>query len=411
MFDNTIHRKTLARQIRGRDFHSTVWSADEDDRDAILTEAVERAGQGFNGVALRHSIRAGKTVYQHASLSEALLTRHISESVRRVTGVRQSDRQAIVKSLIQLTSEGLDFGILKFDIKSFYETVDTRQIVCSLRNDAAFSRQSVQVLESFFNDLDRLGIPGLPRGISLSATLAEYALREFDGIIRNYAGVRFYNRYVDDGIALVSPKVSLTAMREEIQKALPSGIVFNRSKTKLYDFFPYNRNTAGDLEHSFNFLGYKLDVMCPIRLNGSLVRTVDVDIAPSKVKRFKRRISLSLLAYQNDNDFSVLRERLKLLTSNFGYIDSNSGQQRFAGIKYNYGLIDPHTSTALDELDKFYRNVIVSTHPNNRLKPSLTRQQSHNLLGLSFKSGFLNNRFFAFSSDDLKKLTRCWNYA
>lgn len=411
MFDNTIHAKTIARHFRARDFHSTIWSAAAVDRENILTEAVDRAALGFEGMALRRSERAGKTIYQHASLSEALLTRHITESVRRVTGVRQSDRQAIVKSLIQLSSEGLDFGILKFDIKSFYESLNTSEIVASLRRDAAFSRQSVRLLQTFFDDLEQAGIVGLPRGISLSATLAEYALRDFDAAVRAQIGVRFYNRYVDDGIIIASSKVALPDLSGTISATLPRGVHFNRSKTKSFNFQAFDRASGGTIEHAFTFLGYRLQIMRPIRDGGIIKREVNVDISPSKVSRFKRRMARALLTYQNDSNFNDLRDRIRLLTSNFGYIDNSSGQQRYAGLRYNYGLIDPQKSPALVQLDQYLRNVITSKHPNNRLRPAISKQQQHTLLGLSFKDGFIDNRFFSFSTEDLKRLTGCWNYA
>lgn len=411
MLDTTIHAKTIARQFRRSDFRNGSWGISADDKDEIVAEAVRIATDGFGAVSLRRNTLAGKPVYRHAALSEALLTRHISEGLRRITGVKQSDRKSIVKSLKALTSEGVPFGVLKFDIRSFYETVNTDNVVEALRRDSAFSRQSISLVETFFSSLRSQGIEGLPRGISLSATLAEYVLRTFDYEIANYPGVRFYSRYVDDGIIVTSDKVDLQKLKLFIERTLPTGLNLNRSKTSYCLFGSHARGAAGNTEHILRFLGYSLTISEIVRLENKLTRTVHVDIAPSKVSKVKRRICKSLLTFNDGGTFTDLLARIRLLSSNFGFIDDSTGQQRYSGIRYNYGLIDPTNSPQLDSLDRFFINVVTSRHSNNRIRPNLTKRQQTKLLGFGFKSGFIENRFFTFSDEQLKHLIGCWAHA
>ncbi|WP_162792455.1 antiviral reverse transcriptase Drt3a [Novosphingobium sp. P6W] len=412
MLDNTLHAKTIARQFRSSDFRDTSWAIKVSDKAAVVEDAVRIANDGFRTVSLRRNGLGDKSIYRHAALHEALLIRHISETLRRITGVRQSDRKSIVKSLIALTSEGIPFGILKFDIKSFYETVNTQDIVDRLRKDAAFSRQSIMLIETFFSALQTQAITGLPRGVGLSATLAEYALRDFDAAISNLPGVRFYSRYVDDGIIVVSDKSDLSLLRNTIADLLPPGLQLNKSKTTPYKFSPYTKRATIATEHDIKFLGYSLSISQVTRTLGrGLVRNVHVDIAPSKISKIKRRISLSLLNFKDSGNFDDFLGRIKLLTSNFGFIDDATGQQRYSGVRYNYGLIDPNNSPQLQALDRFLTNVITSGHPNNRLRPILTKAQRAKVLGFGFSSGFLNNRFFSFDDDTLKRLIGCWSHA
>ena len=393
MFDSTLHAKTLARQIRRTDFHSKLWSFAKADQPHVIEQAIEIGSAGFSGISFRENELGKKPVYQHSSLSEALLTRHVSESIRRITNVRQSDRQSIIKSLMALAAEGVAFKVFKMDIKSFYESVDTTEIVRTLKADGIFSRQSIYILESFFDNCEGQNIPGLPRGIGLSATLAEYAMRSFDSIMSAYPGVRFYNRYVDDAIMVVSDDVDLGALRTLATTSLPSGLQINRKKTKDYIFLPYSKNGSGSVEQTVSFLGYDLKIGEVVRTEKRLSRSVIADISSSKVSNIKRRLTKAILAYNNDHSFLDLIRRVKLLTSNHGFIDSASGQQRFSGLRYNYGLIDVSSSNALTSLDRYMTNILVSKHPKNRLRPVLTELQLGQLMGLRFSTGFTTNRF------------------
>lgn len=411
MFDSSLHAKTLARQFRRSDFHESSWNISVADKEDIIADALSFARRGFERVSLRQNSLGDKTIYRHAAIGEALLIRHVADGVRRITGVRQSDRKGIMKSLVAVVGEGISFGVLKFDIRSFYESVNPYQIISNLRSDAAFSRQSVDLLESFFEALRRQGIQGLPRGIGLSATLSEYMLRDFDRAIAAHPGITFYSRYVDDGIIVASPQQDLDDLRTFVSEALPQSLELHRAKTKTYAFGRYVRGNPGITEHQFDFLGYALKVSEIIQADQSRFRRVELDISAKKVARIKRRIAKAVLAFNNGDTYAHLISRTKLLTSNFGYIDKSSGQQRFSGLRYNYSLIDPHRSPALIELDRFLVNVIKSPHPGNRLRPNLSEAQARNLLGFGFKRGFLRNRFFTFREDHLRQMIGCWAHA
>ncbi|WP_193753817.1 antiviral reverse transcriptase Drt3a [Sphingomonas sanguinis] len=411
MYDATIHAKTLARQFKETDFSRGLLYVPLSDKEAALERAVQIAASGFPHISLYRGSRGGKHVYQHSSVEQALIVRHISSHIRQVTGVRQSDRQDIVRCMISLLSQGIVYKAIKLDIKSFYETVDTDFIAQSLRGDSAFSRQSVNLLESFFDALRRQSISGLPRGLAISATLAEYVMRDFDSRLEKYKGVRFYSRFVDDVILIVDQNVNVETLIAYAQSALPSGLNLSRVKSKSYNFSSQIARDSSSPDLTINFLGYQLDVNKMCRDGSSIQRRVSVDIAKSKVNKYKRRIVKSFLEFNNDANFSVLMGRVKMLTCNHSFIDENSGQKRFVGLRYNYPLVDSAKSESIKELDNFFRNAIYNTHPNNRIKPSLSSIQKRQILGFSFKKGFEDNIFFTFSSRDIMIISRCWAHA
>jgi hypothetical protein len=411
MYDATIHAKTLARQFRETDFSRGLLYVPLSDKEATVQRAVEIAASGFPHISLYRGNRGGKHVYQHTSVDQALIVRHISGHVRQVTGVRQNDRQDIVRCMISLLSQGIAFKAIKLDIKSFYETVDTDFIVQSLRGDSAFSRQSVNLLESFFDALRRQSISGLPRGLAISATLAEYAMRGFDNVLEKQDGVRFYSRFVDDIIMIVDYGVNVEKMMSFAQSTLPAGLELIKTKCEGYNFSSQTMKDSLTPDLTLNFLGYQLDVSRMYRDGSSIYRNVDVDIATSKIKKYKRRIAKSFLEFNNDANFHLLNGRLKMLSCNHSFIDEDSGQKRFVGLRYNYPLIDSNNSKGLKELDRFFRNAVYNTNPNNRIKPNLNPAQRKKVLGFSFKKGFEDNVFFTFSPRDILIISRCWTHA
>ena len=182
MYDASINAKTIARQFRPFDFVKNTTLLDEDVKQEIIADAVEIGQTGYVGLHLRRSNLRGKAVYQLDGLAELLIARHIAANVKRITGVKQDNRQFIIECLRSLLREGIPFRAYKLDIKSFYESIDATKILQKLRSNEGFSGQSAFSLRSFFQELNSQGIQGLPRGLGLSATLAEYFLKEFDKI-------------------------------------------------------------------------------------------------------------------------------------------------------------------------------------------------------------------------------------
>lgn len=70
--------------------------------------------------------------------------------------------------------------IYKFDIKSFFERLDTALLLKELWLVPEVPRSALSLLANYFDELRDRNIPGLPRGVQLSAILSEFALKQFD---------------------------------------------------------------------------------------------------------------------------------------------------------------------------------------------------------------------------------------
>lgn len=411
MYDATIHAKTIVRQLRAADFEKNRQLSVKTEREKILRAAVQIGRASFTALAIKTSKLRGKNIYQLNSLEEVLVVRHLTENIRRVTSVKQDNREFIVSCLRIMVGAGTPFRVYKFDIKSFYESVAIPEIVDRLQNDIAFSGQANRTLKSFMDCLSSAGVDGLPRGMSISATLAEYVLRGFDSQIRNLKGVWLYARFVDDIVVITDGREEKGDFHRLVSSFLPKGLKFN-DKSLSRDFFPFSKSSSKGVEGCFDFLGYAFSV-CTIDRGPEqkLARTVGIDISASKVRRIKTRIAKSLLDFQATGNYPLLLDRIKLLTSNYHFTDKNTETRKTSGIFFSYTLANPEVGGSLDQLDKFFRNAVCSPSPKNSLRAVLNPHQKKALLRLTFNDGFKKKRFFDFKSARLAQITKVWAYA
>ncbi|ATJ91848.1 hypothetical protein HK16_02200 [Acetobacter senegalensis] len=180
MYDPTMHVRSIARQFQPGDFITNPTLLNEPDRKAVIANAVEIGANGFAAVAFLKSTLRGKEIYQVTDMAQLLVLRHVSKNIRRITGAKQDNRQFIIECVLTMLREGSSYRVYKFDIKSFYESANIDMILERLKNDEGFSGQSAVALSTFFTIAKAAGVSGLPRGLGLSATLAEYLLRPFD---------------------------------------------------------------------------------------------------------------------------------------------------------------------------------------------------------------------------------------
>jgi len=121
--------------------------------------------------------------------------------------------------------EELPMTILQFDIKDFYEEFGQEGILEKVLSDSLLSHHSKRLLKDLFAAPGLKRCKGLPRGVCVSATLSEIAMREFDRDVRQLNGVYYYARYVDDIIVFAYRDTK--SIRLGLEGALPKGLRLN----------------------------------------------------------------------------------------------------------------------------------------------------------------------------------------
>ena len=410
MYDPTFGPSSLRRHLRKSDFKRYTSLKADDALTAKMDEAALLGRRGFGTLPLSINNLSGNTIYQLTDLPSELVLRKAAENLRTISSTKQSNRFEIVSRLKLLCEEGLPFGIGKFDISQFYESIDRAHLNTVLKRHLATAPATRSLLTSFLDQCDAQGIKGLPRGLAISAELSELYMKMFDTLQRTNSDIHLYTRYVDDMIVIARPTIELEPLRHQVRRRLPVGLKLNDRKTKLLAFGGKAKQTDV-VEHGFDYLGFNFSI-CYINKKKEHRRKVMLDIAQSKVKKRKTRIICSILQYLKDGDFIDLRDRFKLITCNYRFFDHKRSQTRLAGNYHAYRPIDT-PSHSLADLDNFLRKVILSNSGkiSRPLSQSLTIGQRAELLRFSFRRGFAENTQFAFSPNRLTHLIECWKYA
>lgn len=350
-------------------------------------------------------------VFTVRKIEDDFALRRINDSIKRYYKVKQADRNLIINQIIALLQEAIPMSIIKLDLKSFYESIDRGWILDKIKDDTLLSGGAIKILEDFF-ELDAFsGFPGLPRGISISATLSELFLRDFDRKVNRLDKVYYYARYVDDIILFTTENPSLLLREIKNDGLLRDPLTFNERKTMIFQV-----NNLGDAPVkmlNFEYLGYKFTFSneCKKSRHEFIDKSISISIAKKKVKKYKTRIVYSFLDYLKNNDFDLLEDRLRFLTGNYPIKkNSSEGTMLYAGLYFNYPFINDES--VLKDLTEFLHKIINAKGKNfgSKINDSFTGNQKGILSKYSFVAGWKNRKLNPnFRPERIKEIKKCWH--
>jgi Reverse transcriptase (RNA-dependent DNA polymerase) len=419
MYDQSFNRHTLERVLIKGDFLG-IAAVDHDafKRDR-LAEAETAALSIFNAPLnpLDSFHLKGKDVFCLPKLANELVVRKLSANLKRLVKPHNRGRSAIVGNLHLLLEEGIPFRVYRLDVKSFYESFGTLEVASKIDGLPELSPHSKILLHSILASHKGIGGSGVPRGLSLSATLADLVMNDFDKSIFSERNVYYYARYVDDIIIITSCQEQTRDFMRLIESALPIGLTINSNKKTIAD--AVKRVAPTEQSHNlppllrFDYLGYCFSVCEPTKQNrknnNAHFRTVTVDIAASKIKKIKTRIVRSFLEFTRTGDWPLLFSRIQFLTQNFSVYNSKVGTKKLAGIYHSYPQVSA-TAESLVELDRFLRNATLSTTGKifSVVNSQLTGKQKRSILTQSFVRGHASKSFVYFPGQRMKEIQECW---
>ncbi|MBC6402711.1 MAG: reverse transcriptase [Hyphomonadaceae bacterium] len=311
-------------------------------------------------------------------------------NIRRVYKVKQSSRHQIICQIRELLCDELPKYIVRTDVESFYESIPREQILRKLRDDPPLTLQTKKLIRRVLHEYGQLtgNDTGLPRGTGISAYLAELYMRDLDASIRNYPGVLYYARYVDDIVIMFCPppNVGTWKFRRLIVNSFKElGLRRNRKKTKIYTSCPFE----------MTYLGYNFHVA-----KGE----VKLRMSDTRVARYKRRVGLAFSDYKKKSEAAelsarrLLKKRIDFLTGNTRLV--NNKKNVVSGIYFSNSLLTDCSD--LCNLDD-HLQAALSTLPNGRLKNRLQK--------CSFVQGFKTRRYKKFSARSLFEIVEVWKHA
>ncbi|MBW8467665.1 MAG: RNA-directed DNA polymerase [Thiobacillus sp.] len=336
----------------------------------------------------------GKSVFCIDAEPETFFViKQLQRNIHRTYDVKQANRHDLVCQLRDMLGSKFPFDLVRTDISSFYESIDRQQLTEKLDRDQLLSAASKKYIKQVLNSYGKLSgnATGIPRGVGISAYLAELSLRPVDEAIQKLPGLALYCRFVDDIVAMFArPPVGkdLGSFKDQIIAILgKNGLTHNAAKTselKLADTGP----------QKFEYLGYRF-----------LVRPGKVEISPSaaKIAKYRARMNAAFSDYWREmpvspkSAYRKLDARVKFLTGNTRL--SNSKSCAVTGIYFNNSIANDLSS--LELLDKRLKTRI------GELKRTSLQKTLKNL---KFTTGFEQRRYHNFSTQELQVIVKAWKY-
>ena len=321
------------------------------------------------------------------------VTKQLQRNIHRIYGVKQGNRHDLVCQLRDMLGSRFPFELVRTDITSFYESIDRKRLVEKLDRDQLLSSTSKKYIKQVLHSYGLISgtTIGVPRGVGISAYLAELYLRPIDKAIKAIPGLVLYCRFVDDIVAVFArPPAgrSLGSVKDLIIAIFgKNGLAHNPDKTSEHKL----ADSAGK---KFNYLGYRFHI-----------ENYQLTISPgaAKIVKYRTRISAAFAEYWRERPvnpkgaFRKLVGRVKFLTGNTRL--SNSKSCATIGIYFNNSLATNLSSLIL--LDKRLETRIAELK-----RTSLQKQ----LRKLKFVTGFQQRRYHNFSTRELQVIVRAWNH-
>lgn len=413
MYDHSYNTNTLGSMLRRSDFPYLPAPAMLALRKAKVSAAVASAASDFvlaNPLEKFHL--GGQDAYRCKQLEDELVVRKLAKNIHAAHKQKLNGRERIVSNLIRLLEEGVRYRVYRLDVKSFYESFAHSEVLSVVQGLGEVSPKSKRQLANLLGHYAALGGTGLPRGMGISAVVSELMMREFDAFVGRHPKVFFYARYVDDILVVTNGLETSGDFLLDIEERLPAGLLLNRKKTATVTMDASDPKESWSLgEKKFVYLGYSFEVrpLQPQKRKGDF-RQIQVEIAPGKVDKIKRRILRSFLDFSRTGDASLLLDRIKFLTSNFHIHDKSDGRKRLAGIYYGYPQLS-RMAESLNELDRTLRSAAfgharVNSGGGAPIWPGLRRA----VLGRSFVRGHGDRTFIHFTPQKIAAIQECWNH-
>lgn len=397
MFEQIITERDVRQLIHKHELYQEKGDSEFVDFNEIIKRIYANISSRNFNFNINKTHLYDKPLYLAANIETKIVLRYLDKLVKRVYKVKQANRDRIIKQLKSILQSTNEFYIIKLDISSFYESIDSAKLIQRLRDDGIISFQNVSYIESVIN---KTSGTGLPRGIPFSASLSELYLRDLDKYLKSNSNISYFARYVDDIIIISSEDISKD-VSFYVENNL--SLVLNKSKMKIRPI----KNTETGIK-DFEFLGYNFKVTSKVRERKDKSRDLTISISQSKIEKIKRRIIKASLIFIQNKNFDSFYDRLRLIFSNY-QLDSNANGILMTGIYYNYKYITDNSS--LNKINQFKNYLITSdSRLSKRIKLHLTTAQKEKLLKLNICSGFHSKMKVKFSEQKIQELCKVLKY-
>jgi hypothetical protein len=287
--------------------------------------------------------------------TEYILCKYLKDRLDRTFEISYSDRKKLIKILfntLPILNDLNDFVIVRFDFKTFFDSVLTEFIYNKYIENSSMRRADKDLFVQFCDSFKHCYA-----GLQTSNAMTELACKDFDKVFRSKLkdyGVVYFERYVDDVLIILNSFISedefRTLLRNSIAKA------FGECDIKLNeDKFIYvsRRNILPSID--FDFLGY----LFHIRMDFKKL-DFTYGIKDNKRNKYIAKIRETLIDYKKRGNLEVLRHKIKLFSVRIVYSVLRENDYCFwvtKGLINNYGELRFHLDKLDVETEKFLKNI------------------------------------------------------
>lgn len=342
----------------------------------------------------KKDIPNGKSLYIVRNSPEYYFTmKQLQSNLSRLFNVKQANRSEIVSQVKVLLNDGFPKYVIRTDIDDFYENIPQEPLIKKIKGNNLMTPFSRKILIHILNKYKELSgsDKGIPRGIGISAYLAELYMRDIDKDLMSLKGISYYARYVDDIIIIFTP-ISTGQSRgylDEVKEVVAKfKLNLNDTKTCSFDL------QSNKQMYRLDYLGYE------ISFGKGILKT---KLTEKRITKYKNRIDSAFDHYLNLCNINekearkLLVKRIRFLTGNTRL--KNNKENILVGIYYsNCQLTEKEDLISLDD---YLRTKINNTIKLDRLQERLKKY--------NFKEGFEAKRVSPFKTHELKKIMEIWN--
>jgi hypothetical protein len=365
-------------------------------------------------------LAGGKPCVSYSDYPMTLVLRALTNNLRYRSKVQMPNREEIVRGVTQAISEATPMAIHRRDVTSFYESVPLTGLKSELLDSALLSPRARNVLKEFFNIHCGGAEVGLPRGLPVSAVLAELVMRRYDEQIRAHPGIYRYYRFSDDILIFAHD------LRLDVDKMLTSILPtqFKLNPAKLSSIVLSGIDAKTHPYKSFEYLGYDFH-LSNVAVEKGAQRAYSICIAESKIKKLKSRVILSAKRLKADGDANLFMDRIFFLTGNYrvarSRINIRAPKRRVkSGIYFNYRHsvesddhpLLPRNSVRLKEMDGFLYSLLwgKKSEFHQVMNQKLSVVNRRNLRKAGFYKGFERALMRRFRPARIREIKAAWAY-
>lgn len=372
----------------------------------VLLEVEEKIDKKDYQISMDTKTIKGKTAYalDRSNIETFFLFKQIQKNIQHSFKVKQADRNEIVSQVVNMLDNGFPKYIIRTDIKSFYESIPHDELKKVISRNHILSPLSKKVINEILRQYQIITghNKGIPRGIGISAYLAELYMRDFDDDIKNLKDVTYYARYVDDIIIIFTPNnkhESINYLNFIKQCILKTQLNLNDKKTEEINFLNMK-------SYALEFLGYQINFN---HIKKSEYE-ININLSHKKTRKYQRKIQSMINRYNFSSKFDERKAR-KIMLQRLKYLTGNT---RLLGVKKdiligsyfsNQKLLKTNSFKKLDQ----YLYAKIDKHLKPYIKLSMDLNQLKNKLKtLNFENGFKEKKFYKFSKKDLEEILSIW---